>query len=857
MKRKLNRKKKEFQMRLHKCSVAVWISHGNFVNRKLNDSNLMAGALALLPKNDNHCYPTEQTDIDYFQQITKWFKSAIKLRNTDMYCTLKQRPPIMMSLALQMKFKAAICRRDYVLIFVILLRAIGVQCRMVQSLVCAPILPPKSELLSLAAKKTADKSKSKSSSVDNSKSESSKSKSASSSKSKSSSTSKSSSSSKSKSSTSSSSSRSKSNDKKKSPEKSSRSSRSRSSKAKPHPLIPQLDGGDDLPTTSKAKKPLKIKALPGYQVDDSYVDLNKIENGNSKKKTSAPTKMPPKEKLSMDSPNRGALSPSEKLFKSKALPKALAKEQIFSPLKTRGMRKETTPQPGPSAEKSKKSSKQNKTPETAPAKKVETTNKPMDSLQVFSPRRLRSRSRSAEPKTPQATTPVMKPSLKSLQKRTSSPGQPVSAKKVKFAPETKGSKRSAEDDAEVVTKKAKPNISKLKKNEDNAESDDSSKYFKETSKKKSTVKSPIDRRVLSSDSDCEAGPSNAALSPSKKSKAIDIWVEVYSEKDARWIAIDVFRGKVDCVKEISKAATHPMVYVFAWNNDKSLKDVSARYCPNLNTTVRKMRVDNKYLNSITLQFAGVKTARDRKEDEQLNSLQMEKPMPTSISEFKNHPLYALKRHLLKYEAIYPAEPPILGYIREEAIYPRDCVFVLHTRETWLKEARTVKINEQPYKMSKTLKWDNTTKKLLKDVPQELFGIWQTKEYEPPVAENGMVPRNAYGNVELFKPQMLPIGCVHLQLPGLNKVCKKLGIDCSQAIVGFDSNGGWPYPVYDGFIICEEFQEKVIDAWNREQEEQDKKDQEKHDKRVYGNWRKLIKGMLIRQRLKEKYNIEDK
>jgi xeroderma pigmentosum group C-complementing protein len=218
-------------------------------------------------------------------------------------------------------------------------------------------------------------------------------------------------------------------------------------------------------------------------------------------------------------------------------------------------------------------------------------------------------------------------------------------------------------------------------------------------------------------------------------------------------------------------------------------------------------------------------------------------------------LFALNRHLLKYEAFYPPEPPILGYIREEAIYPRDCVFVLHTRETWLKEAKVVKINEKPYKNTKTLKWDNVTRKLLKDVPQELFGIWQTKDYEPPVAKDGMVPRNAYGNVELFKPCMLPIGTVHLQLPGLNKVCKKIGVDCSTAIVGFDSNGGWPYPVYDGFIVCEEFQEKVIDAWNREQEEIERKENEKYEKRVYGNWKKLIQGLRIRERLKNKYNFE--
>ena len=44
----------------------------------------------------------------------------------------------------------------------------------------------------------------------------------------------------------------------------------------------------------------------------------------------------------------------------------------------------------------------------------------------------------------------------------------------------------------------------------------------------------------------------------------------------------------------------------------------------------------------------------------------------------------------------------------------------------------------------------------------MFGEWQTKLFEAPPAVDGMVPRNEYGNVELFKPWMLPPGTVHVQ-----------------------------------------------------------------------------------------------
>lgn len=45
---------------------------------------------------------------------------------------------------------------------------------------------------------------------------------------------------------------------------------------------------------------------------------------------------------------------------------------------------------------------------------------------------------------------------------------------------------------------------------------------------------------------------------------------------------------------------------------------------------------------------------------------------------------------------------------------------------------------------------------------ELFGSWQVEDYVPPAAENGKVPRNGFGNVELFKMCMLPKGTVYLQ-----------------------------------------------------------------------------------------------
>ena len=57
--------------------------------------------------------------------------------------------------------------------------------------------------------------------------------------------------------------------------------------------------------------------------------------------------------------------------------------------------------------------------------------------------------------------------------------------------------------------------------------------------------------------------------------------------------------------------------------------------------------------------------------------------------------------------------------------------------------------------------------------------------------------------------------LHLVLvPGLNRVARKLGIDCAPAMIGFDFHAGGTHPVFDGFIVCEEYKDTLLDAWNQ-------------------------------------------
>lgn len=129
--------------------------------------------------------------------------------------------------------------------------------------------------------------------------------------------------------------------------------------------------------------------------------------------------------------------------------------------------------------------------------------------------------------------------------------------------------------------------------------------------------------------------------------------------------------------------------------------------------------------------------RYAREQEEMERMESKEPMPTSISAFNNHPLYALERHLKKFEVLHPREP-VLGRIRNEMIYPRSCVKPVHTAETWMKHGRVIRDGEQPVKRVNARAVTTEKKRAQELAKQEghvlqvaCYGEWQTENYTPP------------------------------------------------------------------------------------------------------------------------------
>lgn len=132
--------------------------------------------------------------------------------------------------------------------------------------------------------------------------------------------------------------------------------------------------------------------------------------------------------------------------------------------------------------------------------------------------------------------------------------------------------------------------------------------------------------------------------------------------------------------------------------------------------------------------------RDEVEDAELQSYQLTEAMPTSMAGFKDHPLYALERHLRRDEVIEPRTE--LGTFRGEPVYSRANVLSLKTAENWMRSGRRVKEGAQPMKWVKQHAVTVHKRRALEvageggDVPmQGLYARAQTEMYRaPPVVD---------------------------------------------------------------------------------------------------------------------------
>ena len=142
----------------------------------------------------------------------------------------------------------------------------------------------------------------------------------------------------------------------------------------------------------------------------------------------------------------------------------------------------------------------------------------------------------------------------------------------------------------------------------------------------------------------------------------------------------------------------------------------------------------------------------------------------------------------------PRAKPVPGLsFNDEQVYLRKHVSELHTPERWLKHKREVCAGERPIKAVKGMYNDPHR-------VAELYGFWQTKPYRMELTADGHIPKNKYGNIEMFNGPLPPETC-HIDVPKAILLCKRLGIEHVPAMWGFEKKGGgFSVPLTKGVVV---------------------------------------------------------
>ncbi|KAF4504614.1 hypothetical protein G6O67_008044 [Ophiocordyceps sinensis] len=312
-----------------------------------------------------------------------------------------------------------------------------------------------------------------------------------------------------------------------------------------------------------------------------------------------------------------------------------------------------------------------------------------------------------------------------------------------------------------------------------------------------------------------------------------------------------------------------MCYVVAMEADGTAKDVTRRYAKAYTAKTRRLRVESvvddgdAWWRRVMKLFGRIRlTDLDQIEDNELAGAEAREPMPRNVQDFKNHPVYALERHLRRHEVLVPGATPS-GTVGAgsrgplEKIYRRKDVCIARSAAKWYRLGREVKPNEIPAKWlpkkanakpSRLGGPDEAEAEAEDQAGTPVYRHDQTEAYEPAPVRNGRVPKNKFGNIEVYVPSMIPRGAVHIVHEHAVRAALTLGIDYAPALTGFQFRGRQGTAVLHGIVVAAEFDEAVravvVGLGDAEQEAAD----ERRRLGVLVMWRRLLMGLRIRERI---------
>lgn len=305
------------------------------------------------------------------------------------------------------------------------------------------------------------------------------------------------------------------------------------------------------------------------------------------------------------------------------------------------------------------------------------------------------------------------------------------------------------------------------------------------------------------------------------------WVEAFNEAQQKWIAVDaVVTHTINKPSKLEPPAAYnlaQLTYVIAFEDDGTASDVTKRYAKAYNAKTRRHRVESSQQGAKWWKAAmrffrrrGGKLDRDQVEDAEIAQKEAREGMPGNVLDFKDHPYYALERHLKRHETIHPRRE--VGKVnagtaakpRLEPVFRRQDVYTCKSADKWYRLGREIKEGEQPLKHVASR---NRREASINDADEPaattaLYAAYQTQLYMPPPVQHGRIPKNVYGNLDIYVPSMVPPGGTHINNALAQRAARILKVDFADAVTGFKFQGRHGTAVIDGAVVAEQHADAV-------------------------------------------------
>lgn len=379
------------------------------------------------------------------------------------------------------------------------------------------------------------------------------------------------------------------------------------------------------------------------------------------------------------------------------------------------------------------------------------------------------------------------------------------------------------------------------------------------------------------------------INPLNNSEVLVMETQCFMQEERQLIRLQRFKGTDNLQNnytniyypiqsELSQMSMH---YVLAFSNKNQIMDVSSRYMANISYrwfSKLDLRTESGKLALLmqsTIRILNGNTfysKLDYLELDELRRLALTNfKVPETFSAMKKSPNFTTESTLRYNEVIVPGSKKVSTVRldgKKKAVYFRNDVIIGKSIRQWEFLGRSVKLDEVSLPIKSVLATPKTlyNRRIYHQNMMEnqqlnftnLYSFNQTCPYiKQKISPDGKLPTNKYGNIEIYRPNMIPEGCTWLKLSDIEK---HISQKCQSStkfqyvpvVVGFAFKSGQAYPVKNGLLVLDKDAIAIKKHWLSAKIKEHKDQQHVKKMACFKAWKLFLRRLRVREHLNKKH-----